>query len=220
MTQLAVTYALERPIHEHGGLAHMQQALKGTDVTPANYKFVGADGTQLVYHICGRGPILIVGAAPGWGVGLNYMPTALQPMVDSGHVTFIVLQPHGTLPSQHPSDSTRMSSMHMAEDLEALRLHLQQETLTVLGHSNGATIALAYAVAFPKGCARAILVDAMLVHCEGEAERVQRYLDARRDNPLYADAVRAYTSLQSFPQTTRGRPSFSRTSSTSFASTR
>ncbi|KAL3957248.1 hypothetical protein ACCO45_007826 [Purpureocillium lilacinum] len=158
------TYALDRPISETGGPEHVRQALAGSAVEPANYSFHADDGTRLVYHVTGHGPELVLGTSPGWGPGINYIVSGFAPLSTSGRATLVVLQTRGTLPSAHPADETRMGSRHMAADLDALRRHLLvDKPVTVLGHSNGGAIALAYAADFPSHCARAVLLGAQAV---------------------------------------------------------
>jgi pimeloyl-ACP methyl ester carboxylesterase len=57
-----------------------------------------------------------------------------------------------------------MSSMDMAEDLESLRQYLDVPSFPViLGHSNGGTIALAYAELYPTRVERLVLIDYQLL---------------------------------------------------------
>ena len=54
--------------------------------------------------------------------------------------------------------STNMTLDLMVEDLEALRKELKQETLTLLGHSWGGFLAMAYASAHPRQIDRMVLI--------------------------------------------------------------
>lgn len=107
--------ALDLPIQTSGGQQHVEQALRGTLLEPANYSFSATDGTEIVYHVCESGSTLLVAIAPGWGPGINYLPTGFHPIVDSNKVTFVSVQPRGSFPSGKPTDETRMSSRHMAD---------------------------------------------------------------------------------------------------------
>ncbi|KAK5987044.1 hypothetical protein PT974_11160 [Cladobotryum mycophilum] len=184
-----IIYALERRINNSGGPEHVQQSLQGQSLEPANYRFVSDDGTPIIYHVCGGGPLLVVGQPPGWGVGINYLPTGFQPMVDSDKVTFVVIQPRGTFPSGRPIDESRMSSKHMAEDIDALRRHLGQDTINVVGQSSGAAISLAYAELFPSRCAKLMLIGTYLIDWEGHDEHSEEELKKRENDPRFASAV-------------------------------
>ncbi|UNI18605.1 hypothetical protein JDV02_004860 [Purpureocillium takamizusanense] len=218
-TTTARTYALDRPILEHGGPAHVRQALlPGTTTAPrepANYAFSAPDGTRLVYHVCGHGPELVLGTSPGWGPGINYLVSALRPLAASGRATLVVLQTRGTAPSGRPADESRMGSRHMAADLDALRRHLllgnhdgneddegqegSQGTgdrpVTVIGHSNGGAIALAYAADFPSHCARAVLLGAQVIGAADQGPIFMRALAARESDPRFAPAVARFRSI-------------------------
>ncbi|KAK2601523.1 hypothetical protein QQS21_004908 [Conoideocrella luteorostrata] len=186
----AIKYALDGPINSSGGPEHIEQALRGTSVAAANYSFASDDGTQIVYHVCGSGPVLIVATAPGWGVGINYLPNALKPLVDSGKFTLLAIQPRGSLPSERPADDSRMSSKHMAADIDVLRRHLGHAAINVLGHSNGAAIALAYAEMFPSHCAKALLIETQVIGFRGPG--IGPELEKRKEDPRYAEAVKAF----------------------------
>ncbi|KAK5998649.1 hypothetical protein PT974_01030 [Cladobotryum mycophilum] len=154
-------YALDGPINDAGGPEHTQQALQGIRAAPSNYRFVSDDGTRLVYH----------------------------PIMDSGEVTLVVIQPRGTWPSDKPEDELRMSSKHMAADIDALRRHLGRDAIIVLGHSNGAAIALSYAEQFPSRCSKAILIQTQLIGFPDRAPIIAREVERRQSDPRYADAV-------------------------------
>ncbi|KAJ6438269.1 alpha/beta hydrolase family domain-containing protein [Purpureocillium lavendulum] len=218
MTATTTVYALDRPINERGGPEHARKALAGAAVPPANYRFAAADGTKLVYHVCGAGPELVLATSPGWGPGINYLASGLRPLIDSGRATLAILQTRGTLPSERPADESRMGSRHMAADLDALRRHLfgvvdgssdstdeagekkhgqesKDRAVTVLGHSNGAAIALAYAADFPSRCARAILLGTQVIGAKDQGPIFMRALEARQDDPRFAPAVARFRSI-------------------------
>jgi pimeloyl-ACP methyl ester carboxylesterase len=153
---MTTTFALDRPIRDSGGLKHIQRALQGEQVTPANYTFSSHDRTSIIYRICGLGPTLLVATCPGWGGGLDYIPAGYDPLTQSGEITLVVIQTRGTLPSERPADERRMGSKHMAADIDALRTHLGRYSINVQGHSNGGAIALGYAELFPRHCQRLI----------------------------------------------------------------
>ncbi len=54
--------------------------------------------------------------------------------------------------------SENMTMRHVVEDLEALRVHLKQERLFLVGHSWGGMLAMAYAAAYPDRIDRMILI--------------------------------------------------------------
>lgn len=188
-----IIYALERPIKETGGPQHIQSALQGQTLEPANYSFHATDGTKIIYHVCGKGSTLLVSVCPGWGVGINYLPTSFKPLIDTGKVTFVAIQTRGSLPSEHPRDPTRMGSRHMADDMETFRQMLGHDKINILGHSNGGTICLDYAERYAAHCSKAVLVDAWIDGYPENGNHLMDELEKRKDDHRYAEAVKAFT---------------------------
>lgn len=112
----------------------------------------------LWYKVSGKGPILIV-QAPGWGIGSEYLQRTLKALEQN--FTVIYYDTRGSGHSSRPKDETRMSTIDMADDLEAFRKWLGLSTVAVLGHSHGGQIAAAFASKYPQHVKRLILVDAV-----------------------------------------------------------
>jgi pimeloyl-ACP methyl ester carboxylesterase len=191
-------YALDLAVNESGGPEHVRQALDGTDKPPANYSFESDDKTRIVYHVRGRGKILIIGVAPGWGIGMDYLVAGLAPLIttstscdntSSNQITLVAVQPRGSCPSERPKDELDMGSKHMAEDLDALRRHLGQDKITVLGHSNGACIALNYAIDFSPYCHKAILISTQILGNPNFASHIESQLAKRAGDARFAEAT-------------------------------
>ena len=113
-------------------------------------------GLQLHYRSVGAGnPVIILSGGPGFNV--DYM----LPVVEA-FPTFraILLEQRGTGRSRPatlvPQDMTLSVAV---DDLEALREHLQQQRLFLVGHSWGGMLAMAYAAAHPNRVERLILID-------------------------------------------------------------
>ncbi|KAJ2982937.1 hypothetical protein NQ176_g1068 [Zarea fungicola] len=187
---MRATSALDLPINEVGGPEHTEQALQGKESMPANYSFISTDGTRLVYHVCGAGPTLVVATCPGWGVGIDYLLNGMPELYSNGKVTLVAIQTRGTLPSEHPADDTRMGSSHMAADLEALRIHLRQDKINVLGHSNGSAIALAYAELFPAHCSKAVLIETQVIGYDKFLSDMKRALEKLAEDERFIDAIK------------------------------
>ena len=117
--------------------------------------FVSA-GLELHYRSTGAGtPIVLLSGGPGFDV--DYM----QPVGDFLPVDYrrIFLEQRGTGRSRAASLSPEsMTLQTVVEDLEALRQHLKQDRLVLLGHSWGGMLAMAYAVAHPERVDRLILI--------------------------------------------------------------
>jgi proline iminopeptidase len=113
-------------------------------------------GLELHYRSVGSGtPAIILSGGPGFDV--DYM----QPVADAlpSHRR-ILFEQRGTGRSRRDQLSPGEMTLAVAvADLEALRVHLAQERLLLVGHSWGGMLAMAYAAAHPDRLDRLILID-------------------------------------------------------------
>lgn len=131
-------------------------------LTEGPHSFRTLDGATLTYFVNGHGSRLLFNVAPGWGAASVLYQKVWEYLDDD--FTVVHLEVRGTRGSTFPDDPSEMSSWHMAEDLESLRMHLGVETLeTLAGHSNGATIAMWYAIRYPTHVQRLISIDGQLL---------------------------------------------------------
>src|SRR6266480_2499632 len=170
------------------GLAHLKQALSGNKQPLQDYAFTTSDGLKLAYSITGSGPLVVV-QTPGWGIGKGYLERFLAPLTEN--FTLLSFLPRGTLPSGRPANESAMSSADMSEDLEALRLHLDQDKLTLFGHSNGSSITQAYASKYPLRVNKLMLVCSQLIGFNDSAT-FQKFAQARAEDPRYANALASF----------------------------
>lgn len=172
------------------GLVHLKQALSGNKQPLQDYAFTTADGLKLVYSITGSGPLIIV-QTPGWGIGKGYLERFLAPLAEN--FTLLSFLPRGTLPSGKPANESAMSSIDMSEDIEALRIHLDRDTLTLFGHSNASSIVQVYASKYPLRVDKLLLVSSQLIGFN-DSVTFQKFAQTRAADPRYANA------LSSFPK--------------------
>lgn len=71
----------------------------------------------------------------------------------------------------------------------------------VLGHSNGAAIALAYAEQFSSHCKKAVLIETDVIGFEEPKGQFMNELEKRKDDPRYAEAVKAFKRYSEEPPT-------------------
>lgn len=109
---------------------------------------VPRDGFQLHYRIVGAGGPYVVVLSGGPGLDVDYMASVGERLKDSYRVVF--LEQRGTGRSMLPVlDERTLDWRSYLGDLEALRVGLGEDRLTLLGHSWGMTYGLAYAAAYP-----------------------------------------------------------------------
>ena len=148
-------------------------------------------GITLHYTVAGKGPLLVV-SPPGWGTGSLYLQRGLAPLEQDNTLLFI--DPRGSGKSARPTDAAKMSGADMADDIEHLRQYLGLATIRVLGHSDGASIALDYAERYPTSAAKLLFVDGDTKgesendHEEGQEERIMVRIS---QDPRYKEAAAA-----------------------------
>jgi proline iminopeptidase len=114
-------------------------------------------GLEMHYRTAGSGaPIVFLSGGPGLEV--DYILPAAEGLPTSYERIF--LEQRGTGRSRPAKLSAENLSLKLVvDDLEALRIHLKQDRLLLLGHSWGGMLAMAYAAAYPDRVDRLILVD-------------------------------------------------------------
>ena len=112
-------------------------------------------GVQLHYRTAGTGaPVIFLSGGPGFDVDYmipvaDFVPTSYQR---------VFFEQRGTGRSVTPVTPDTLTLKQVVEDLEALRIHLKQPRLFLIGHSWGGMLAMAYAVAHPDRIDRMILI--------------------------------------------------------------
>lgn len=150
----------------------------------------------LHYQTMGRGePVLILSGGPG-------APSAyLEPVYDdvARHARAILLDQRGTGRSVlRRTDSTTLTLRLVVEDIEALRKRLGVKRLTLLGHSWGGQLAMAYTVAHPTRVHALILVGSAGAG-PGLGDRIMQKLKARL-TPLDVESTRYWAAQVANPR--------------------
>ena len=141
-------------------------------------------GDDLQYDERGEGePVVVLGGGPARD------PAYLGDLGGlSARVRLVVPHLRGSGGSPLPADPARASWWAQAEDLEALREHLGLAAITVLAHSAGCRLGLAYATRFPETLERLVLVTPPvgdLVDAEDDVPAIR----ARREGDPHFDAA-------------------------------
>ena len=157
--------------------------------------FPSYDGTRLAYTEAGSGPRLV--CLPG-GPG-----RASAYLEDLGGLaqerTLVLLDTRATGHSEVPADPSSLRFDRLALDVEALREHLGEERLDVLGHSAGTLVAQAWAAAHPDRVRSMVLVTPSDRLQGGIRSDVAAIREARADEPWYAEAAEAQAALADAP---------------------
>jgi proline iminopeptidase len=121
--------------------------------------FVASDGETLQYTKAGNGPkVVFLYGGPGYAV------SAMRPWADSLSDEFecILFDQRGTgLSSNVTLDTKTINLKRATQDLDDLRIHLNENKLTLCGISWGGMLAQAYAAYFPNKTRKIILVSTL-----------------------------------------------------------
>jgi len=155
--------------------------------------FLSYDGVRLAYTQLGEGPPLVcVPGGPGRAAGY---------LEDLGGLsrtrTLVLLDARATGRSEVPPDPASLRYDRLADDLEALRVHLGLSVVDLLGHSAGALVAQAYAAQHRVG--RLVLVTPSDTLQGGTRTDVGALRAARSGEPWYADAAEAVETMADAP---------------------
>jgi proline iminopeptidase len=152
-----------------------------------NKRFASYDGTSLAYHIMGESERPLVCVPGGPAQSARYLR-------DLGGLTgLVLLDNRATGDSDRPPDPQTYRADRLAEDIEALRVHLGLSRMDLLGHSAGAGVAMIYAARYPERIERLILVTPGLraAGFELTGEQWLKHLEVRRGEPWFEEAYDA-----------------------------
>ena len=152
---------------------------------------VAPDGTRLAYVEAGQGPRLL--CLPG-GPG-----RASAYLEDLGGLdrerTLVRLDTRATGHSEVPADPASLRFDRLAQDVEALRVHLGLEQVDLLAHSAGCLVAQAWGAAHPDRVRSLVLVTPSDRLQGGTRSDVGAIRTGRAVEPWYADAAEAQAAL-------------------------
>ncbi|KIW20132.1 hypothetical protein PV08_00707 [Exophiala spinifera] len=151
-------------------------------LTPGSHTVL-INNLTLHYNVQSRSPSLpaLIIHPPPWGVGADIYISTFARL--SSHFTLIVPSPRGNDSSDVPSDPSAMSTRHIVQDIEELRIHLGLEKVNLAGHSAGGTVALGYAIAYPQHVERLVLIETDLLGY------------TRKDQSFFADIGKTFASM-------------------------
>lgn len=126
---------------------------------------VPRDGLDLHYRVVGgKGPYIVI-LAGGPGLDVDYMASVTDELAKTHRC--VLLEQRGTGRSKLKTvDEKTVNWDGYLGDLEALRKHLKEEKLTLLGHSWGMAYGLAYAGEYPERCRAVVTIGSCPITVE------------------------------------------------------
>ncbi|KAF3363345.1 Hydrolase [Chlamydiales bacterium STE3] len=133
----------------------------GLSANPANSftdGYVQCEEGQLYYRTIGKGePIVLIHGGPG--LDHSYFLPVMDTLAEDHLVVYY--DQRGSGKSQCIVNCETVNMDKFVSDLEALRIALDLETLTLVGHSWGSLLAIEYTLAFPKRVKSLILLHSL-----------------------------------------------------------
>ena len=162
-------------------------------------RFTSYDGTALAYSTVGQGaPLVCVPGGPGRAVAYLEDLAGLSELR-----TLVLLDPRATGHSEVPADPATLRFDRMADDLEALRLHLELDRLDVLAHSAGTMVAQGWASQHPASVGSLVLVTPPGNLQGADREDTPAIRASFADEPWYAEAAAARDAMDDAPPSQR-----------------
>jgi proline iminopeptidase len=156
---------------------------------------VRLNGLRLWYRVSGQGPVCLM-PSPGWGPSADLYFRTLKPL--ERRFTIVYFDPRGTGRSERPKAATEYTWDHLVADLDALRAHLKQDKVWMMGHSEGGMQIMHYASRYPDRVQGLILLATMAVMRPADPSVIARAL-RRKDEPWFPEVMKAYQA--GFPKT-------------------
>lgn len=116
-------------------------------------------GTLIHFEVIGEGarsPIIVINGGPGFSHTYLHLSGVWEELAHDGPVVFY--DQRGTGRSQQLSQGRTSTLQDNIDDLEALRRHLDYEKVTLVGHSWGGYLSMAYAARHPDRLEKLVLV--------------------------------------------------------------
>jgi proline iminopeptidase len=154
-------------------------AESSSNVYQSEQGFVDANGVLIYYTMFGKGaPLFIVHGGPG--ATHDYFLPYLLPLARTNKLIFI--DERGSGQSEKLEDPKGYTVENMVEDVEAVRKELNLGKISLLGHSYGGVLALAYALKYQENLSHLVLCSTF--HSTSEMNEVFKNIESKMDPAL------------------------------------
>jgi proline iminopeptidase len=127
--------------------------------------------------------------SPAWGASSDLWFRTLKPLEKI--LTIVYLDSRGTGRSQHAKSTKDYAWDNLVADLDALRAHLKQEKVWLMGHSEGGIQVLHYACKHPERINGLVLLSSAVVSDEKSQGEWQVRVLRQKDEPWFGEAMQA-----------------------------
>ena len=147
------------------------------------------NGIKLWYKVSGRGPVCVM-PTPGWGPSSDVYFRTLKPLEKT--FTLVYLDTRGTGRSGRAKAATEYTWDHQVADLEALRAHLKQDKVWLMGHSEGAMQIMHYACKHPDRVAGMVVLASAASVSPLDGLAIGARLSRRKEEAWFAEAMKTH----------------------------
>lgn len=146
------------------------------------------NGLKLWYKVSGQGPVCLM-PTPGWGPSSDLYFRTLKTLENS--FTVVYLDSRGTGRSGKAKAATEYTWDHFVSDLDALRVHLKQDKVWLMGHSEGGMQILHYACKYPERVGGMVVLASAATVSPADDFAIFGRIMKRKNEPWFAEAMKA-----------------------------
>lgn len=156
------------------------------------------NGVKQWYYVSGTGPVCLM-PSPAWGMSSDLYIKTLKPMEKT--FTIVYLDSRACGRSDAAPSLTQYTWSDLDADLDALRAHLGQERVWVMGHSEGAMEALHFACKHPNRISGAVLLSVGGIAGKELGPDEKARLALHDGDPRFAEALKVTREHDEMPKT-------------------
>jgi len=156
--------------------------LPGQDKLSKGDHFAPINNITIHYFVSGNGPVCLV-PTPGWGPSIDYLKNSLTPFEKFFTVVYYDTRMSGQ--STGPDDPTQYTSQHFMNDMESLRVYLEQPKIWIMGHSSGGFQVLNYGIHHNDRLNGIIALHAFACHDSIRIAEFRKKIMKRKGQPFF-----------------------------------
>ncbi|MDP4286246.1 MAG: alpha/beta hydrolase [Bacteroidota bacterium] len=144
--------------------------------------FAMVNGIRIHYYVRGKGPVCLL-PSPGWGPSIGYLKSTLQPLENYFKIVYYDTRMSGQ--SAGPADTTKYTSKDFMDDMDSLRIYLNQQKVWIMGHSAGGFQVLNYGIHHNDHLKGIIVLDGIAGEDSLRSAELTRMVLKRIGQPYY-----------------------------------
>ena len=169
--------------------------LRGKGLTNGEFT-AQINGIKMWYKVSGTGPVCLM-PSPAWGISSDMYIKTLKPMEKI--FTMVYLDSRACGRSDPAPSLTQYTWADLDTDLDALRAHLGQKKVWVMGHSEGAMEALHYACKHPTRINGAVLLSVGGITGKNLGRDGDAIIASHEGDPRFAEALKVEKETEEMP---------------------